>query len=82
MKNLFSKNMIKDLKDFIFREIEISKEMEIHKENGKKLFGNNLEEAIDSIHKSIAMQKKMNGSVSDKTIDILATMFAEDIKNT
>lgn len=82
MKNLFSKNMIKDLKDFIFREIEISKEMEIHKENGKKLFGNNLEEAIDSIHKSIAMQKKMNGSVSDKTIDILATMFAENIKNT
>ena len=82
MKNLFSKNMIKDLKDFIFREIEISKEMEIHKENGKKLFGNNLEEAIDSIHKSIAMQKKMNGSVSDKTIDILATMFADNIKNT
>jgi hypothetical protein len=82
LKNLFSKNMIKDLKDFIFREIEISKEMEIHKENGKKLFGNNLEEDIYSIHKSIAMQKKMNGSVSDKTIDILATMFAENIKNT
>jgi hypothetical protein len=28
------------------------------------------------------MQKKMNGSVSDKTVDILATMFAETIKNT
>lgn len=82
---------LQDIKDFVEVELTISSQdrdnhpaILLHKENGKAIFGDDLNEAIDFIHKSIAIQKEWNGCVHEKTVDILATMFAEHLnkKNT
>jgi hypothetical protein len=77
---------LQDIKDFVEAELTISSQNEdnhpailLHRENGKAIFGDNLNKAIDFIHKSIAIQKKWNGCVHEKTVNILATMFAEHL---
>lgn len=82
---------LQNIKDFVEAELTISSQSEdnhpailLHKENGRAIFGDDLNEAIDFIHKSIAIQKEWNGHVHEKTADILTTMFAEHLneKNT
>lgn len=82
---------LQDIKDFVEAELTISSQSEdnhpailLHRENGKAIFGDDLNEAIDFIHKSVANQKEWHGCVHEKTVDILATMFAEHLnkKNT
>lgn len=51
-----------------------------HKKIGEIVFGDDLDEAIDFINKSVAMQKIINNYVHDKTLDILVKMFAEQLK--
>ena len=90
MANLLENIIIKDyIKNFIEAELTMSSQSEhnhdfisYHRENGKAIFGDNLDEVIDFIHKSIAMQKKINGYVHEKTVDILATLFYEYFSNT
>ena len=80
------------IKNFVEAELQISSQSEdnrhfgdktlisLHTENGKAIFGDELYKAIDFIHESIAIQKKLNGYVHEKTADVLATMFAEHLK--
>jgi hypothetical protein len=76
---------LQDIKDFVEAELtsrqneDNSSAILLHKEKGKAIFGDNLNEAIDFIHKSIAIQKEQNGCVHEKTVDIFATMFAEHL---
>lgn len=77
---------LQDIKDFVEAELTISSQdgdnhpaILLHRENGKAIFGDDLNEAIDFIHKSIAKQKEWNGYVHEKTVDILTTMFAEHL---
>jgi len=82
------KHMInfQEIKDFVEAELTISSQdgdnhsaILLHKEKGKAIFGDDLNEAIDFIHKSVAIQKKWNGYVHEKTVDILTTMFCEHL---
>jgi len=82
---------LQDIKDFVEAELTISSQSEdnhpailLHRENGEAIFGDDLNEAIDAINQSVAIQKKWIGCVHEKTVDILATMFAEHLnkKNT
>ena len=83
MAHLLENIIIKDyIKNFIEAELTLPSQSEhnqdsisLHRENGKAIFGDSLDEVIDFIHKSIAIQKKLNGHVHEKTVDILATMF-------
>ena len=87
-KNRYKKTTLlknKDcIKNFVEAELQISSQSEdnhhFHRENGKAIFGNYLDEAIGFIHKSIAIQKKLNGYVHEETADILVKMFAEQLK--
>lgn len=78
MANLLENIIIKDyIKNFIEAELTLPSQSEDnhHRENGKAIFGDDLDGVIDFIHKSIAIQKELNGYVHEKTVDILATMF-------
>lgn len=77
---------LQNIKDFVEAELKISSQdgdnhpaILLHRLNGKAIFGDDLNEAIDFIHKSVAIQKKWNGCVHEKTVDIFATMFAEHL---
>ena len=74
-----------DIKDFVEAELTSRQNKDnhsailLHRLNGEAIFGDDLNEAIDFIHKSVENQKKWNGYVHEKTVDILATMFAEHL---
>lgn len=77
---------LQDIKDFVEAELTISSQdgdnhpaILLHRENSRAIFGDDLNEAIDFIHKSVAIQKKWNVDVHEKTVDILTTMFAEHL---
>jgi hypothetical protein len=82
---------LQDIKDFVEAELKISSQdrdnhsaILLHRLNGEAIFGDDLNEAIDFIHKSVANQKEWHGYVHEKTAKILTTMFAEHLneKNT
>ena len=77
---------LQDIKDFVEAELKISSQdgdnypaILLHRENGKAIFSDDLNEAIDFIHKSVANHKEWHGCVHEKTAEILTTMFCEHL---
>jgi len=87
MKEIVFNSEAQNLKNFVatqMQSIKIEKmdwiQAYFHKKLGEIVFGDNLNDAIDFINKSVAQQKLINNYVHDKTFDILVKMFAEELK--
>lgn len=84
IKQIVFNSEARNLKDFVAKQMLPIKmswiEAYFHKKLGEIVFGDDLNEAIDFINKSVAMQKLINSYVHGKTLDILVKMFAEQLK--
>ena len=81
-------NLLKNkdyIKNFVEAELQISSRSKddplLHREKGKAIFGDDLDEAIDFIHKQVAIQKKLNGSVHENTANVLAAVFEQHFRD-